>query len=87
MHLTTNKAWLSTADLAEEFGVSQSTVRYWRAKGTGPAGVRVGRQVRYAASDVEEWIDRLPGGTRRPSPRGTPSQPVDNDGLDRRTGH
>ncbi|WP_082557043.1 AlpA family transcriptional regulator [Modestobacter sp. Leaf380] len=47
---------LSPSTLSECLDVSESTLRRWRALGEGPAFVRVGRQVRYRPSDVEEWL-------------------------------
>lgn len=59
MKLTTDSPWLSTAALASELDVPESTVRAWRFNGTGPRGIRVGKGVRYARADVEAWLDRL----------------------------
>ncbi|MFP5376023.1 MAG: helix-turn-helix transcriptional regulator [Acidimicrobiia bacterium] len=47
--------WLSTEDVADRYGVPVGTVRKWRATGTGPTGVRLGRHVRYALTSCEEW--------------------------------
>lgn len=47
--------WLSNEDLAKRYGVSIDTVRKWRHEGTGPAGVRFGRHVRYALAELERW--------------------------------
>jgi DNA-binding transcriptional MerR regulator len=46
---------LTTKELAAEFRVAESTVRYWRQTGYGPKGVRVGRRVLYERSEVERW--------------------------------
>lgn len=43
--------------LAEYLGVPLATVYRWRARRTGPRGVKVGRHVRYRAADVEAWLD------------------------------
>ncbi len=51
--------WLTTEELAEKVDRSPATVRYWRAQGTGPVGVRVGRRVAYRASDVDAWLQAL----------------------------
>lgn len=48
---------LTTEQLAERLQVPVATVRMWRHRGTGPKGVRLGRHVRYRASDLEAWID------------------------------
>ena len=48
---------LLTADeLAEELKISPRTLERWRARGIGPAWVRVGRSPRYRRSDVAEWL-------------------------------
>lgn len=38
-------------------GVPVKTLYQWRYKGVGPAGMRVGRHLRYRAADLELWID------------------------------
>jgi hypothetical protein len=48
--------WLTTEEVASRYpGTSASTIRYWRMKGTGPAGVRFGRRVLYRLSAVLAW--------------------------------
>lgn len=47
---------LSIDDLAELLGVPVWTVRRWRAHGTGPKGIRVGKYVRYRPEDVRAWL-------------------------------
>jgi excisionase family DNA binding protein len=49
--------FLSVGDLAALLGVSRSTVYEWRYTGNGPRGIRIGRQVRFARSDVEAWLE------------------------------
>jgi excisionase family DNA binding protein len=44
-------------EVAAILGVPVKTLYQWRYKGVGPAGVRVGRHLRYRAADVEAWID------------------------------
>lgn len=51
--------YMTTAEFAELVRVPDATVRYWRHLGKGPASVKVGRRVLYAATDVREWIKRL----------------------------
>jgi excisionase family DNA binding protein len=53
--MTTNECWLSTQDLAQRYGVPLATVRKWRYEGHAPTGVKFGRHVRYALSEVERW--------------------------------
>lgn len=43
--------------LADYVGVPVSTVYQWNYKGVGPRFLKLGRHVRYRASDVEAWLD------------------------------
>ena len=45
-------------EVATILGVPVKTLYQWRYKGVGPAGVRIGRHLRYRAADVEAWIDQ-----------------------------
>jgi excisionase family DNA binding protein len=47
---------LTLAEVAEALGVPVATLYQWRYKGTGPRGIRVGRHVRYRATDIEAWL-------------------------------
>lgn len=49
---------LTTAELAAELKVSPRTLQRWRAEGSGPPMVRVGRGVRYRRRDVNAWLER-----------------------------
>lgn len=49
----------SSDDLAELLGVPVLTVRKWRAQGTGPKFIRIGKYVRYRPEDVQAWLDAL----------------------------
>ena len=51
--------------LAEYLGVPLATVYSWRSRGRGPKAVRVGRFLRYRASDVTGWLAR--GGDTAPT--------------------
>ena len=53
--LPTGDVWLSNQDLADRYGVDVRTIRHWRMAGTGPRGVRLGRHVRYALTEVRRW--------------------------------
>jgi excisionase family DNA binding protein len=44
------------ADLADYLGVPVQTIYQWRTRGYGPAGIRIGKHVRYRPADVEVWI-------------------------------
>lgn len=50
---------LTIEQLADRLQVPTGTVRKWRAQGTGPKGIRVGRFVRYRPADVDAWLDTL----------------------------
>jgi hypothetical protein len=53
---------LNEKELARLFRVSIGTLRYWRIHGRGPRYRKVGQMVRYAPSDVHDWLDRRPTG-------------------------
>ncbi|MFI5638284.1 helix-turn-helix transcriptional regulator [Streptomyces goshikiensis] len=42
-------------DVAEYLGVGVGTLYKWRYEKKGPAGVRVGKYLRYDWADVEAW--------------------------------
>jgi len=48
---------LSNGDLAEHLGVSIKTIYVWRQTGRGPVGIRMGRHLKFAVSDVRAWLD------------------------------
>jgi transposase-like protein len=48
-----NETYLSTAKLADRWGMHPQTLRAWRAQGKGPTFEKRGRAVRYALSQVE----------------------------------
>jgi excisionase family DNA binding protein len=52
------KKLLTIDDLADYLGVPKGTVYRWRTTGYGPAGIRVGKYVRYRADDVDAWIEQ-----------------------------
>lgn len=41
---------------ARRLGLKVATLRAWRRQARGPAYVRLGRAVRYLASDVEDFL-------------------------------
>lgn len=52
-------------------GLRPNTLRKWRVLGRGPRYRKLGRSVRYSASDLEEWLNTRPtGGERVPIPVG-----------------
>jgi excisionase family DNA binding protein len=48
---------LTTADIAQLFGVTEHTVREWRKKGEGPPWIRTpSNTYRYKRTDLEQWL-------------------------------
>jgi len=47
---------LTTAQVAELCGLSQSTLRKWRCIGEGPRFARMGRAVRYLRSELAAFL-------------------------------
>jgi Helix-turn-helix domain len=54
-----NETYLTTAQVAETFGVPEETVRYWRHIHYGPAPLKLGRHIRYLASDWAAFAKEL----------------------------
>jgi DNA-binding transcriptional MerR regulator len=50
---------LTTADVAQVFRATESTVRYWRQQGVGPRSFKAGRRVLYDSADVREYLEHL----------------------------
>lgn len=44
--------YLTTAEVAERYRTAPGTVRYWRHIGYGPKGVKVGRRILYAETEL-----------------------------------
>ena len=51
------RVFLDSQQLAELLGVPKSTIDFWRASGTGPTFIRLGKHVRYRESDVLAWAE------------------------------
>lgn len=43
--------------LAKKLGKSKAALAQWRYLGLGPKFVKLGRNVRYRATDVDAWLD------------------------------
>ena len=48
---------LSTSEVSEMTGLSESTLRYFRATDQGPKSGKLGRRCMYRSEDVEAWIE------------------------------
>lgn len=57
---------LTTAQAAEVLDVHPATLATWRTEGRGPRFIKIGeRNVRYARSELEAWLDsQVRTGTR-----------------------
>ena len=53
---------LDEREVARWIRVSVATLRYWRGEGKGPRYRKVGQLVRYAPSDVQDWLNTRPAG-------------------------
>ena len=58
---------LTTSELAEYLGVHVQAICDLRTDGRGPAGIRVGREIRFCTSDVLRWLDGLHEPDRAPA--------------------
>lgn len=52
----------TTAELAAHLGISERTLRAWRAEGYGPVFRKIGGRYRYEAEAVEAWKRAVSGG-------------------------
>jgi len=52
------KDWLSHKELAAWLGVTEQALYYANHTGTGPRRHRFGKELRYSAGDITEWISR-----------------------------
>lgn len=49
--------YLTTEEVAEILRTKPGTVRFWRTKGRGPVGAKIGRRWLYRRADVDAWYD------------------------------
>jgi excisionase family DNA binding protein len=47
---------LTLGEVADQLGVPEASLRYWRHIGTGPPSIKVGRHVRYRPTDINAWL-------------------------------
>jgi excisionase family DNA binding protein len=52
---------LSPGEVAAYLDVPVSTIHYWRGRGEGPPGFKVGKRLRFRASDVTKWLEEGKG--------------------------
>lgn len=52
-----NEALLRPAEAAALIKKPERTLGQWRYEGRGPRYIKVGRDVRYRATDIEKWLD------------------------------
>ena len=50
---------LTTSELAAHLGVPVQTIHDLRHAGRGPHGFRIGRELRYRLSEIQDWITEL----------------------------
>lgn len=55
---------MTLPEVATYLRVPEATVRYWRHRGEGPPGFRVGKGVRFRRSVVVAWVDEREAGER-----------------------
>jgi excisionase family DNA binding protein len=68
----TSERLLTISEVAAFLQVPVGTLYQWRHRGVGPAGLRVGRHVRYRMRDVEAWLEAVnrPVCSALPKPKG-----------------
>jgi predicted DNA-binding transcriptional regulator AlpA len=49
------QTFLSPEELSERYDIPVGSIYGWRLKGYGPAGMKIGRHVRYPLEAVEQW--------------------------------
>lgn len=52
---SSERGWLTLAQLAARWSMCPKTLRNWRADGKGPVGIRQGREVVFSLETVVEW--------------------------------
>jgi excisionase family DNA binding protein len=52
---------LSPDEVAAYLDIPVSTIHYWRGIGKGPPGFKVGKRLRFRASDVAAWVEERKG--------------------------
>lgn len=52
------EVYLTTEELSAYLKVPVGTLRFWRSKGRGPEGAKVGRRWLYRRDDADRWFDQ-----------------------------
>jgi excisionase family DNA binding protein len=66
-HPTEFESILTLSELAARLGVTAQTIYDLRSQGRGPHGFRIGRELKFRASEVDAWLRRLEEADARPS--------------------
>lgn len=59
---------MNIEELADYLGVPVATIYDWRVAGKGPCAIRIGRSLKFAVTDVRDWL----GHHRETSPGNVP---------------
>jgi predicted DNA-binding transcriptional regulator AlpA len=71
---------------AAYLGIAKQTLAKWRVEGRGPPYLKLGGAVRYAAADLNAWIQvQRRRSTTDPGPDGVPHAPARTDAGARHT--
>jgi excisionase family DNA binding protein len=57
---------LTLSELAARLGVTAQTIYDLRSQGRGPHGFRLGRELKFRASEVDAWLHRLEEADAKP---------------------
>ena len=49
-------AWLTRKELAQELGVTASTLARWHTEGSAPPCTKVGKKILYRREAVQQWL-------------------------------
>ena len=60
---------LTLSQLATQLGVSTQTLYDLRSQGRGPRGFRVGRELRFRVSEVDDWLAQMEADDAQRHPR------------------
>ncbi len=50
------KEWSTTAELCDWLGIDVTALYWLRSTGQGPRGHKIGKETKYRARDVEQWL-------------------------------